>query len=218
MSPASVEVEKRCSRERVKLIDFIKGKIIEDGSGWVVVENNGLGYRVEVPVSSSDHGYRQGEETVLYTRLLWKEDGLFLYGFGSAEERNLFNLILGVGGFGPRNALSILGKFTVSQFYVAVIEENVKALSGVPGIGRKSSQRLILELKEKLPASFSPSAGEALEAPVMASSESETVEALTSLGFSGAEATAAVEHAKASVEKGSPEELLKVSLKYLSYR
>ncbi len=203
------------------MIDFIKGKLAESGPGWVVLENGGMGYHVEVPVSWSRLGYQQGQEALLYTRLVLKEDGLFLYGFATAEERNLFNMILGVGGFGPRIALAILGEFTVSQFYVAVIEENTKVLSGVPGVGRKSSQRLILELKEKLPSSFSPSSEEeaGFAAEPGTSVEGETVEALASLGFSRAEATAAVEHAKAQLNgESSPEDLLKASLKYLSHR
>jgi len=208
-----VEIKRR---EKRPLIDFIKGTLQESGAGWVVVENHGIGYRLEVPGNLTGSGWQEGKEVLLYSRLVLKEDGLYLYGFGSSEERNLFNLVLGVSGFGPRLALSVLSKFTVSQFYVSVLEENVKSLSRIPGVGKKTAQRLILELKEKLPSSFS---GEEAEIPVSAekTNEKETIEALSALGFSLEEAASAVKQAGAQSDNHEePEGLLKAALKLLS--
>ncbi len=199
------------------MIDFIKGNLVETGIGWVVIETHGVAYRIEVPAYLSHRGWDKGLEALLYTRLIIKEDGISLYGFYSSEERNLFNQLLGVTGYGPRLALSVLNEFSVSQFYVSVLEENVSNLSKIPGVGKKTAQRLILELKEKLPPSFT--AESTTEAPTPSSDmpEKETIEALSALGFSISEATSAVEKAKSNEgSENNPEELLKSALKLLS--
>lgn len=194
------------------MIDFIKGTVAESGTGWVIIEKTGVGVRLEVPPFRN---LESGQEVTLHTRLMVKEEGLYLYGFQTAEERNLFNLILGVSGYGPRLALSILGKVSVSEFYVAVLEENLQTLVKIPGIGRKTAQRLILELKEKLPAFVSP-----LDKTVaIYSPETEAIEALSSLGYSRTEAAGAVEKVKLSPDEPvSVESVLKKALKLLGSR
>jgi len=197
------------------LIDYIKGMLKENGFGCIIVECNHIGYKINVPHPLSGK-WEEGEEIILYTRLMLKEDGLYLYGFAGVEERNLFNMILSVSGFGPRIALSLLSEFTVSQFYVAVLEENVTTLSKIPGVGRKSSQRLILELKEKLPSTFSIEKGTESESSDL-SAKKETLEALSILGFSLGEATNAVEQAlNQRGDEANSENLLKDALKFLS--
>lgn len=198
------------------MIEFLKGKLSESGPGWVIIEKNGVGIRLDVP-NSRDHAGPNllNEEVLLFTRLIVKEEGLYIYGFKTAEERNLFNLILGVSGYGPRLALSVLGRVSVTEFYVAVLEEDLQVLLKIPGIGRKTAQRLILELKEKLPAAV-PAAGNAVAAY---SPEAEAVEALSSLGYSRVEAARAVEKTKpAGEEPISVESLLKNALKNLGSR
>ena len=202
------------------MIDFIKGKLIENGTGWVVVENNGIGYRIDVPVSLNARNLHEGDDCTVYTKMVLKEDGIYLYGFANMEERNLFNLITGVSGFGPKAALSVLGITTVSQFYVAIIDNNIKTLCNIPGIGKKSAQRLILELKEKLPAVFPDAAGKevtvSLSETCALSSREESLRALCSLGYTTADAGAVIE----SIIKDNPdaptEELVKAALKKMS--
>lgn len=152
-----------------------------------------------------------------YTRMLIRDDTVFLYGFRAAEERKLFNLILSVSGFGPRLALSVLGIFSVSQFYVAVLEENIAQLCRAPGVGKKAAQRLILELKEKLPKALS--AEELSAGPLYGTGVSlldEVTEALCALGYSRNEASAAVSSASRENPDLSREELLKQALKSMA--
>ncbi len=200
------------------MIDFIKGKLIENGSGWIIIENMGTGFRVEVPMSLSVQGWQEGEEIKIFTRLVVKEDGLYLYGFAGAEERNLFNLITGISGIGPRIALSILGMISVSKFYIAIIEEDIKTLCSIPGIGRKSAQRLVLELKEKLPAML-PEAGKetsTIPAANFSNHKEEAIHALYSLGYSRVEATSIIENILLEKKGATTEELVKDALKKIA--
>lgn len=203
------------------MIDFIRGNLIEKGQGWLVIENRGTGFRIDVPVSMHTQKWQENEEVKIFTRMIMKEDGLYLYGFAAAEERNLFNLITGVSGFGPRLALSVLGVISVSEFYIAVLEEDTKTLCKIPGIGRKSAQRLILELKEKLPAMF-PEAGTEIPANTAALSSvnpgEEALHALYSLGYSRSEAASATEHILSQNKDSTTEELVKGALKIIASR
>lgn len=206
------------------MIDFIKGYLVEKGPGYVVVENHGTGYKIEVPSTDSVDNWVEGKEIKVYTRLAVREEEIHLYGFAGAEERNLFNLITGVSGFGPRVALSILGIVSASKFYVAILDEDLKTLCNIPGIGRKTAQRLILELKEKLPQVF-PTMQSELEgaeepiSPVTANNKDEAISALCSLGYSQTEALEALESLQSSdKEDASTEMLIKMALKKLANR
>ncbi|HED24578.1 MAG TPA: Holliday junction branch migration protein RuvA, partial [Firmicutes bacterium] len=177
----------------------------------------GIGFSLEMPPAGDNLASKVGQEITLYTRLMIRDDELYLYGFRGEEERKLFNLIIGVSGFGPRLALSILGIFSVSQFYIAVLEENIARLCRAPGIGRKAAQRLILELKEKLPQALS-AADLSVEQPAggAVSAIDEITEALCALGYSEAEASAAVHRAVEEDREASREELLKKALKSMA--
>lgn len=202
------------------MIDFIKGKLMENGNGWLVVENNGIGYRIEVPVSLNARSWHEGDECTIYTKMVLREDGLYLYGFANMEERNLFNLITGVSGFGPKAALSVLGITTVSQFYIAIIDDNIKSLCTIPGIGKKSAQRLILELKEKLPAVFPEAAGREVSVSLpdtgALSPREESLRALCSLGYTAADAGAVIESIIKDSPEAATEDLVKAALKKMS--
>ncbi|MBM4236375.1 MAG: Holliday junction branch migration protein RuvA [Firmicutes bacterium] len=196
------------------MIDYIKGTLVSALPGKAVLDVGGVGLALEMP-SAADHlSNRIGEEVMFYTRLLVKEDEMIIYGFRAAEERKLFNLVLSVSGFGPRLALSLLSILTVSQLYIAVLEENVAQLCRAPGVGKKAAQRLILELKEKLPKVIS---AEELAGGRLVSSGSSMIdditEALCALGYSLGEATVAVSRVAEENKDASREELLKLALK-----
>jgi len=196
------------------VIDYIKGTLVSALPGKAVLDVGGVGLALEMP-SAADHlSNRIGEEVMFYTRLLVKEDEMIIYGFRAAEERKLFNLVLSVSGFGPRLALSLLSILTVSQLYIAVLEENVAQLCRAPGVGKKAAQRLILELKEKLPKVIS---AEELAGGRLVSSGSSMIdditEALCALGYSLGEATVAVSRVAEENKDASREELLKLALK-----
>ncbi len=199
------------------MIDFLRGELAAAAPGKAVVNIGGIAFSLEMPPAQDDLSSKVGQEITIYTRLIIREDELQLYGFRGEEERKLFNLIIGVSGFGPRLALSLLGIFSVSQFYIAVLEENIAQLCRAPGIGRKAAQRLILELKEKLPKALSVtelSAGQPAKGAV--STIDEITDALCALGYSGAEAAVAVHRAVEEDEEASSEELLKKALKSMA--
>lgn len=187
--------------------------------GKAVIDIGGVGISLEMPPAEESFFNLVGSEVTLFTRLLLKEDQILLYGFRTSEERKLFNLITGVSGFGPRLALSLLGVFSVSQLYVAVLEENIAMLTRAHGVGRKAAQRLILELKEKLPKAISNEdliAGSVPRAGVSALDD--ITEALCALGYSPAEAAVAVGRVTEKNDTASPEELLKLVLKSMAVR
>lgn len=199
------------------MIEYLKGRLVSAAPGKAVLEIGGVGISLELPPAEDDLPKLVGQEVTLYTRLLIKEDEIYIYGFRAAEERKLFNLVLSVSGFGPRLALSLLGIFTVSQLYVAVLEENIAQLTRAHGVGRKAAQRLILELKEKLPKAITTAdlAGEPAS-PSGSSVFNDITEALMALGYSGGEAAAAVSKVVEENENASREELLKMALKKMA--
>lgn len=199
------------------MIDYLKGSLIAVNPGRAILEIGGIGISLEMPPAENGLHALIGQEVTLYTRLMIKEDELFIYGFRAAEERKLFNLILSVGGFGPRLALSLLSIFTVSQLYVAVLEENIPQLCRAHGVGRKAAQRLVLELKEKLPKVISTE--ELVAGSVSRAGSSvlnDITEALCALGYSPGEAAAAVSKVDEQNKQASREELLKLALKSMA--
>ncbi len=199
------------------MIEYLKGRLVAAGPGKAILEIGGVGLALDMPPAENNLSGSIGQEVTIYTRLLVKEEEVYLYGFKTAEERKLFNLVLSVSGFGPRLTLSLLGLFSVSQLYVAVLEENIAQLTRAHGVGRKAAQRLILELKEKLPKAITAAdlAGE----PVNSSSSSvfnDITEALITLGYSGGEAAAAVSKVVEENDKASREELLRLALKKMA--
>ena len=201
------------------MIEFLKGRLISAVPGNAVLEIGDIGIALQMPPAEDYLSSLVGQDITLYTRLLIKEDEVYIFGFRAAEERKLFNLILSVSGFGPRLALSLLGIFTVSQFYVAVLEENIPQLCRAHGVGRKAAQRLVLEIKEKLPKVISTE--DLAVGPVMQAGSSvyeDLTAALNALGYSSAEASAAVSKAIEHNKDLSREDLLKLVLKGMAQK
>lgn len=201
------------------MIEFLKGRLASATPGNAVLEIGNVGIALQMPSAEDYLSSLVGQEITLYTRLLIKEDEVYIFGFRAAEERKLFNLILSVSGFGPRLALSLLGIFTVSQFYVAVLEENIPQLCRAHGVGRKAAQRLVLEIKEKLPKVISTE--DLAVGPVMQAGSSiyeDLTAALNALGYSSAEAAAAVSKAIEHNKELSREDLLKLVLKGMAQK
>lgn len=199
------------------MIDYVKGVLVSSTPGKATVEIGGVGILFDTPPEDNAMAGQVGKEVTIYTRLLIRDDEILIYGFKTAEERKLFNLILSISGFGPRLALSLLAVFSVSQLYVAVLEENIAQLCRAHGVGRKAAQRLILELKEKLPKVISPE--ELVSGPVGTAGSSlldEITAALCTLGYSPAEAVSAAGKAFEQNREASREELLKQALKSMA--
>ncbi|MSU31153.1 MAG: Holliday junction branch migration protein RuvA [Pedosphaera sp.] len=133
------------------MITFLHGRLVEALPSLIVVEVNGVGYEVLVPLSTFDRLPSTGSEVQILTHLAVREDAHILYGFLTAAERDLFRLLINtVSGIGPRIALSILSSLSVSAFRSAVAAGDFKALSAVNGVGKKTAERIVVELKDKL--------------------------------------------------------------------
>ncbi len=132
------------------MIGRLRGVIVEKGTDTIVLEVGGVGYVVAVTPRTLTDLPGFGEEAVLHTHLHVREDQLALYGFDAAADKDLFGLLLGVSGVGPKVAMAILATMTYEQLSVAVAADDIAALTAVPGIGKRSAQKLLLELKPKL--------------------------------------------------------------------
>lgn len=132
------------------MIGRLRGTIVRLAAGSIVVEVGGIGYEVAVPVRTQVDLPGIGEDAVVHTHLYVREDQLALYGFGSSDDRDLFRLLLGVSGVGPKVALAILSTMGADELRSVVATEDVAALTAVPGIGKRSAQKLLLELRPKL--------------------------------------------------------------------
>lgn len=191
------------------MITNLQGVIEEVSDNGAVVNANGIGFYLNMPASSLKHLGEPGSEVKLYTQLYMKDDGPVLYGFNSKEELKLFCLLQSVSGIGPRAALAVLSAAEVDQIIRAIEGGDVEWLSLIRGIGRKRAERMVLELRDRLKGlSISEGASST-------GADSEVIDALTSLGYSLAEArraVAALPHESAM----AIEERLKLSLNYLA--
>lgn len=200
------------------MIASLRGAVIELGSDHVVVDAGGVGYLVRITTNTRARLPESGHEVKLFTHYAVREDGVALYGFFTREERALFELLLTVGGIGPKGALAILSGSDPVSFSLAVANGDVAYLTRVPGVGKKTAQRLLLELKDKLgewlPQDRLSAVVEtaATDAPV--SGRDEAVQALTALGFPQNEAAQAVARAQRELgEDAVAEELIRSALK-----
>jgi Holliday junction DNA helicase RuvA len=193
------------------MITRIRGRILEKGPSHLVVDIAGVGLLVHVPVSSFDRFGREGEEVNLLTHLNVKEDALDLYGFASEGERRLFRMLLGVSGIGPRSALGILSGMNMDMLQTAILSGDVASLTRVPGVGKKTAQRIVVELKGPL--------SEGLEAVVVGGAVggddklTNAVEALVALGLRRSDAYRSVARAIREMgEDASLEEIVRRGL------
>ena len=177
------------------MISYISGLLKYISQEYIIVDNGGIGYNIAVSPKTASSLQGIGEEVCIYTYMSVSDNGIALYGFASMEELELFNSIIGVSGIGPKGALGILGSLSPSQFVMAVLTDDIKTLSNAPGIGKKTAQRIVLELKDKLDSSQAideKSLGISLS--VSDSGEKgEAVQALEVLGFGKSEAVKAVD-------------------------
>ena len=197
------------------MISYITG-ILEDMSpGMVVVDNHGIGYQMMVPMRGESFP-KIGQEIKIYTHMHVREDDVSLFGFLSKEEKEAFELLIGVNGIGPKVGLSVLSTLSVYELKMAVISEDVKTISKTPGLGPKGAKKLILELKDKL--SFEELEEDGVGAEIFDTSADSsdsvmiTIEGLVSLGYSKSEAAIAVNKVEGAADL-APEELLKKALK-----
>ncbi len=164
------------------MIGYLRGRIVERQPTRIILDVQGVGYEVFIPVSTYDR-LQQGDEPVsVLTYLHVREDVLQLYGFASAEEKSLFLKLISVSGIGPRVALGILSSSTVDEFSEHIATANLARLKALPGIGKKTAERLVIELKDKL--SPAGSSGSVTQMVRRTDSAEDAIAALVSLGYS----------------------------------
>ena len=189
------------------MINRLRGEVVQIEAGQLTVMVGGLGLGVHVP-AGFEYRLACGQQVDLMTVLITREDALDLYGFAEARQREIFKLLLGVSGVGPKTAMNIVSSIEPGMFLDQVVNENVNYLCTLPGIGKKSAQRIVLELKEKIKRDFDhPGAG----AASCTSASEDAVAALVTLGYSEKQAREAV----AAVEAPDVEGLIKLALKEL---
>ncbi len=173
------------------MISYVKGKLADISEGSIVIDVSGIGWQVFVPGQVLDRLPALGETIKIHTWLQVREDAMTLFGFLSKDDLQIFKLLIGVNGIGPKNALAILSVMTTDDLRFAVLGDDAKAIARTPGVGTKTAQRLILELKDKvsLEDAFEQKLANVQEAQADASGvKAEAVMALTALGYSSSEA------------------------------
>lgn len=172
------------------MYNFIKGFLVEKQEGYIVVENNGIGYEILVSNNTLSCLPLVGEEVFIKTYLQVREDGVSLLGFLTNEEKDLFLKLITVSGIGPKSALGILSGMSLSDLKIAIYNENVSLLSKVKGLGKKSAERIIVELKDKIDVTNSlPLVNGKIEQIIDDEKIKDCVEVLISLGINKNEAT-----------------------------
>lgn len=198
------------------MISYIKGELVAVEREKVIVDVNGIGWGIYMPEQSMGLLPQTGNEVKIHTYLNVREDAMQLYGFLTKDDMEVFRLLIGVSGIGPKGGLSILSKLSADDLRFAVLSGDVKAISAAPGIGKKTAEKLIIELKDKLDlnemlnqtAAPDISGNEMLHTNEI---QAEAVQALVALGYGSTESLKAVK--KVSAEYTTVEEVLKESLK-----
>lgn len=202
------------------MLAFLEGEIAAIEENGVILEANHIGYHIFMPSSCLDGVLREGETVRIHTYLHVKEDGLQLYGFLDREDLKLFKLLIGVNGIGPKAGLGILSALTADELRFAVLAEDAQTIAKAPGVGKKTAQKLILELKDKLDLeeafeqklSHVRATAQEWTEKNQADVRTEAIQALVALGYSNAEAMRSVKMV-AGGQDMDVEELLKASLK-----
>lgn len=189
------------------MIATLEGKLAEKARDHLIVTVGGIGIQVFAPFSTIE--MLGGQRVFLYTRLVVREDSLTLYGFATLAERTLFDVFVKISGIGPKLAVAILSTLSIDNIHSAVRNESSEIISRVPGIGKKTAQKIILELQDKIPGGLDT-------APIAAEMDAhaDVMDALTALGYSIIEAQSAIQ----SIPVGTPDDLetrVLVALRYL---
>jgi len=200
------------------MITFLDGKLVSALPTQATVDVNGVGYEVFIPLSSYDKLPTVGQPIRILTHLAVREDAHILYGFMTVPERDLFRLLVNsVSGIGPKLALAVLSGMSVSNFKTAVVNSDIAAISKISGLGKKTAERIVLELKDKLGVAAAWQAATAAYAPTPEQEQAnEAVLALIALGYKLVDAHKAVRDLQTQGQAKSAEELVKLALKKMA--
>lgn len=198
------------------MIGYLHGTILEKEASTLVVDVRGVGYQVEIPLSTFYEAGRPGEEIRLHIHTHVREDAIMLFGFASTGERTLFRKLISLSGIGPKLALAIIGGLGPEELLQAVESGNLPVITGIPGVGKKTAERLVLELKGSV-GQLQDSLGVAVQPGAKAGSglQTDIISALENLGFKRAQAEKAL--ATVNIEdEMSFEEILRLCLRALT--
>ena len=195
---------------------YLEGRIASKAANELVIDVNGVGYLLQCSMTTLQNLPQTDEKFRIYTWLSVREDALELFGFATIEEKNMFLRLTGVSGIGPRTALGMLGAMPLRDLSLAIVTGDITALSRAPGIGKKTAQRIVLELKEKVTEDDFASAG--TDAPAVSvmktDAVSEAMEALQALGYTGSEAAKAI--SKVQSQSDQVDELIRLALRNMA--
>ena len=195
------------------MIGRITGVLIEKNPPLITIDVHGLGYEVDVPMSTFYNLPANGEKVTLYTHLVVREDAHLLYGFGNDSERAAFRQLLKISGIGPRMALAVLSGMSVTELAQAVTLQEAGRLTKVPGIGKKTAERLLLELRDRLPKTLASGGAKVGAGDTAPDTSSDVLNALLALGYNEREAVSAM---KALTPETSVSDGIRQALKMLS--
>lgn len=194
------------------MISYIKGTLMHRGESYIILETGGIGYQIFVSAGFLSKMPEAGKEMKIFTYMSVKEDGISLFGFSSKEEQEMFLKLLTVGGVGPKGALGFLSQLTPQEIVMAILSADAKTLSKAPGVGKKTAQRVILELKDKCSTEDALAISmEMVDGGAVGGAKFEAIEAMTALGYSRSEAAKAV--GMVAAEGMTTEDILKAALK-----
>mgnify|MGYP001623084456 CR=1 FL=1 len=202
------------------MIGYIKGVIEEIEENSILLDHGGMGFRINMPAALLDRNAHKGDQVKIYTHLQVKEDDMQLYGVYTRDDLEVFRLLLNVSGIGPKGAMNILSVISADNLRFAVLSDDAAAIAKAPGIGKKTAQKLILELKDKfrLEDAFEKKLAHGQEDVLAENTDrgaaAEAIQALTALGYSAAEAMQAVKKVEGA-EQMDTEALLKAALKFI---
>ena len=195
---------------------YLNGRVAEKGLNTLVIDVGGVGYLLSVSMNTLQETPPVGELMKVYTHFSVREDAMELFGFASAEEKGMFVRLLTVSGIGPKVALSILGSMPLRDLTLAIVTGDVTSLSRAPGVGKKTAQRIALELRDKVEQSdldHAPAAGGAFT-PIQEDAAQEALAALQALGYTAAEAARALSQVRGQSE--SANELVRLALRNMA--
>jgi Holliday junction DNA helicase RuvA len=199
------------------MIGWLRGRLVEKHPDRLIVDVGGVGYEVHVPLSTFYTLPEPGARVELRIRTHVREDQIALFGFSAALEQQLFDRLIGVSGIGPRLALAVLSGIEPDDLVRAVRAADIARLTGIPGIGKKTAERIVLELKDKLPAGAAPVPAGAAPAPAASDQRADLISALVNLGYQRQAAERAVDAALEALGPGAAfEAALRQALRGLS--
>jgi Holliday junction DNA helicase RuvA len=195
---------------------YLTGKIAGKTPTSVILDVNGIGYEVRVSLSTFSNLPNLGETVKLFTHFVVREDAQLLYGFATEEERETFKLLISISGIGPKLAITLLSGVTLQELKRAIQEKNVPVLTAISGIGQKTAERVIIELKDKIGRSEVPAGKELIhDAGISDQMVEDSVSALVSLGYTKQKAKEAIQKTLKAMlgKKPSVEEIIRAALK-----